>query len=218
MNPCTFPGHATRFWATVAVALLLSALSSHAVGGPGAHGPNGEHLDAPSTAVMRPALPRVEAHTEAFELVAELRANELSIVIDRYETNEPVLGARLEVESGGLKAVAEFRGDAGDYAVTDAALLKALATPGEHALVFTLVAGNDSDLLDGTLVNAAGGAGAAAGHGGPGHEQGHDDHDHPHGLELAAWIGGSVAALGLLGGGLWWRRRRPGMNALKEAV
>ena len=37
-------------------------------------------------------------------------------------------------------------------------MLKALAAPGEHALVFTLVAGQDSDLLDGTLVSVGGAA------------------------------------------------------------
>ena len=67
-----------------------------------------------------------------------------------------MLNAKLEVESGSLKAAAAFRAEAGDYVVTDAALLKALAAPGEHALVFTLVAGKDSDLLDGTLVVAGG--------------------------------------------------------------
>ena len=105
----------------------------------------------PKSKAARP-VPRVEAKSELFELVANLKPGELSILVDRYETNEPVLGAQLEVESGSLKAIAAFRADKGDYVVTDAALLKALAAPGEHALVFTLMAGKDSDLLDGTLL------------------------------------------------------------------
>ena len=201
------------------LAAAAMALLAHttAMAAPGAHGPNGEHLDAPTTMRAASALPRVEAKSETFELVAELRTNELVIVVDRFESNEPVLGAQLEVESGSLKAVAAFRAEQGDYAVTDAAMLKALAAAGEHGLVFTLVAGKDSDLLDGTLV-AAGGNGAAAmaasndhdhDHG---HAHGTDDHDHGHGhdheRERAAWIGAGVAALGLIGGIAWWRQRR----------
>ncbi len=198
---------------TAAALALLLALSPHALAGPGAHGPNGEHLDAPTTAQVASALPRLEAHTEGFELVAELRATELVIVVDRYETNEPVLGATLEVESGGLKAMAAFRPDAGDYAVTDAALLKALAAPGEHGLVFTLVSGAESDLLDGTLVAVAPGGAAWHGHGHP-----HGDHGHDHTLERAAWIGGGIAALGVVAGVAGWRLRRTRAGALKGGL
>jgi hypothetical protein len=198
--------------APAALSLMLAA--SPALAGPGAHGPNGEHLDAPTARLAGPALPRLEARTEAFELVAELRAAELVIVIDRYETNEPVLGAKLEVESGSLKAVAAFRAEQGDYVVTDAALLKALKTPGEHGVVFMLVAGADSDLLDGTLVAGAVRAPAAQGD----HGHGHDDHGHDHELERAAWIGGGIAALGLLGGIGWWRQRHRSATPMKGAL
>jgi hypothetical protein len=191
--------------AAAAMALLLG--TSAVVAAPGAHGPNGEHLDGPATMRAASSLPRLEAKSEAFELVAELRAGELAILVDRYDSNEPVLGARLDVESGSLKAIAAFRAEQGDYAVTDAAMLKALAAPGEHGLVFTLVAGKDSDLLDGTLVGTAARAPAAAmvDHG---HAHGGDDHGHDHELERAAWIGAGVAALGLIGGIAWWRQRR----------
>jgi ferric-dicitrate binding protein FerR (iron transport regulator) len=66
-------------------------------------------------------------------------------------TNEPVLGAKVEVESGPLKTVARFHSDHGDYAVDDAAFVQALSRPGEHALVFTVAAAGENDLLDGTL-------------------------------------------------------------------
>ena len=72
-------------------------------------------------------------------------------MIDRYETNEPVLRGTLEVQYKELKATAKFHADMGDYAIDDPAMLKALSVPGKHALMFTLVAGEDSDLLEATL-------------------------------------------------------------------
>jgi hypothetical protein len=195
------------------VGAIVAAACSLAAAAPGAHGPNGEHLDEKTPSAAGTALPRVEAKSELFELVAQLRRGELSILVDRYETNEPVLNAKLDVESGTLKATAAFRAEAGDYVVTDAALLKALATPGEHALVFTLVAADDADLLDGTLVSA-GATTAASDHG-----HSHDgDGAHDHGLERAAWIGAAVLALGLLGGVGWWRQRRRERAAAGQGV
>lgn len=133
-------------------AALVLLASSAAWSGPGAHGPGGEHLDTPGANASAATQPRLEAKSESFELVARLLDGELSILVDRFETNEPVLGARLEVESRGLKSAAKFHADHGDYAVDDAAMLKALSSPGEHPIVFTLIAANESDLLEGTLV------------------------------------------------------------------
>lgn len=209
--------HPQHLLAAAAMTLLLLA-NPTALAAPGAHGPKGEHLDGPTTMRAASALPRVEAKSETFELVAELRASELAIVVDRFDTNEPVLGAKLEVESGTLKAVAAFRAEQGDYVVTDAAILKALAAPGEHGLVFTLVAGKDSDLLDGTLVSAAGRAVATAANNDHGHAHGGDDHGHDHELERAAWIGAGVAALGLIGGIAWWRQRRRDAGKLQGGL
>lgn len=183
----SFKPSACRMLAALAIA---ATLSPPALAGPGAHGPNGEHLDGQAVNAAGPAQPRLEAKSEQFELVATLSNGELSILIDRFESNEPVLDAKLEVESGGLKAQARFHADHGDYAVDDAALLKLLATPGEHALVFTLVAGQDSDLLDGTLKVA--GSATASGHD-------HDDHDHDSAWSgKAKWLGAGLLVLAVL--------------------
>lgn len=145
--------------------LFLLTIAGAASAGPGAHGPGGEHLDAPggSGHAAQGAPPRMEARSEAFELVARLAGDELSILVDRFETNEPVLRAQLDVESRGRKARAKFHEDHGDYAVDDAEFVKALSAPGEHPLVFTLVAGNESDLLEGVIAVPA----AAAPHDDP---------------------------------------------------
>lgn len=210
----TNPHMNTQHLLAASAMTLLLTLNASALAGPGAHGPNGEHLDAPTSAVIASTLPRMEAKSESFELVVELRASELVIAVDRYETNEPVLGAKIEVESSGLKAIAAFRPEQGDYVVTDAALLKALKATGEHGLVFTLVAGVDSDLLDGTLVTAA--SHTTSGKSDQVHS--HDGHGHDHELERAAWIGGGVVALGLIGGLVWSRQRRRSAGAMKGAL
>jgi hypothetical protein len=217
MKPSTQRRPAQHRVAAAAMTVLLT-LNPIAFAAPGAHGPNGEHLDGPATTSMASTLPRLEAQSESFELVAELRPEKLVIVVDRYETNEPVLGAQIEVESGGVKAVATFRAEQGDYVITDTALRKALAAPGEHGLVFTLVAGAESDLLDGTLV--AGASTAAQGeHGHSGSDHGHEHgHGHDHALERAAWVGGGIAALGLLGGTTWWRQRRRSAGQAKGTL
>jgi len=167
--------------------LFCLVTMSAAFGAPGAHGPNGEHLDAPAGRVHSDAGPRIETFTESFELVGRLQDGELSMLIDRYDTNEPVLNGKLEVEFNGMKTVARFHADHGDYAVDDENFLKALAKPGKHALLFTLTAGEDSDLLEGTLeVNAGEGAHGDA-----------DDHGHPR-TSLTAWAIAGVLLAALL--------------------
>ncbi len=190
---------------TIVFSLLLSPILNVASASPGAHGPDGEHLDAKTGSVAGDTRNRMEAYSEMFELVATLYKEELSILIDRYESNEPVLNAMLEVESGNIKVKAKFHPDQGDYAIDDPAFLKLLRTPGEHALVFTLIAGQDSDLLDGKLVTAAVMT----------NSQGHTQDDHGHILEIAAWTG--LATLGLGIGILIWRRRNAGLKLRQGA-
>ena len=178
--------------------LLLATITGLAVTAPGAHGPDGEHLDAPAPGqAAAGAVPRFEARSETFEIVGRLQGGELSLFINRYDTNEPVLNARVELESGDLKAAAPFHGDLGDYAVADEAFLKAIAQPGDHPVVITILAGDDSDLLEGTLSVA--GSGAAGGHG---HAHGHGPLEEA-GLPLA--IAGASATLALVG---WMTHRR----------
>jgi hypothetical protein len=200
MNP--FLSRAAAAGLPALAALVLNLFNpSPVLAAPGAHGPNGEHLDGPAATAAKSASPRLEAKSESFELVATLFSGELSVLIDRFETNEPVLNAVLEVESGGIKSKATFHADQGDYAFDDAKLLALLRKPGEHALLFTLTAGKDNDLLDGTLITPAVQSPAKGDHA-------HDDHGHDHAHERAAWAMGGVVVLALAGGGLWWRKRR----------
>ncbi len=177
---------------------LLAASPLQGWAGPGAHGPNGEHLDTAQTSVVgaRQASPRFEAKSDLFELVGTLTGGELSILMDRFDTNEPVLKAQVEIESGGLKAVAKFHDDIGDYSVDDPAMLKKLLTPGEHPLVITILAGKDSDLLDAVLLVEAMGGG-----------------DHAHGIHWERWGLGGLGVLALVGiAGARLRRQRSRMK------
>lgn len=190
---------------TCAAALMCAApLAIWAA--PGAHGPGGEHLDDPAQTKGGTARPRVEAKSELFELVATLRGGELSILIDRFASNEPVLNAQVEVESGALKAKAAYHADLGDYAVDDPAFVKALSAPGEHALVVTVVAGSETDLLDGTLVTAAAAAAAA----------GQDGSDH--GWSTGRMAGAAAAVLGVAACAAWLRARRRAVAAPMAGV
>lgn len=171
---------------------LLVVCSLPALAGPGAHGPNGEHLDAPPGAGGGgAAVPRIEASSELFELVGTLAGGALSILIDRFATNEPLVQAQVEVESGGVKAVARFHADIGDFSIDDPALITKLSAPGEHPLVITILAGDESDLLEGVLkVSAPADASA-------------------HEFAWSRWAAGAAAAAAVLVlAALAWRRRR----------
>lgn len=133
------------------VAAILALPAAMALAGPGPHGPNGEHLEKKEVQVRSGAGPRMETFTETFELVGRLEDDGLLILIDRYDTNEPVLNGKVEVEVGELRASARFHADQGHYAIDDERFLKALAKPGKHALAFTVSANGVSDLMEGVI-------------------------------------------------------------------
>lgn len=198
----------TSLLRALALATAAATFSLGAVAGPGAHGPNGEHVDGPTGAASPGgSRPRFEAKSEAFELVATLGGGEFSMLIDRFATNEPVLKAQVEVESGGLKAKAPFHEDIGDYAVADEAMLKLLSKPGEHAIVITVIDGNESDLLDAILKVTADQAKATA-EAPHGHDKGGaDDHGHEHTSgSRKLWIGLGLLAAVLITIAVWRRR------------
>jgi hypothetical protein len=143
----------SKMYGTTVLIFVLALISRLVWAGPGAHGPSGEHLDTPRNLATGDSLIKrqIEAKSDLFELVGTLEDGEFSILIDRFPTNEPVLNARVEIESGNMKAQATFHDDLGDYSVDNPALLRKLHEPGEHPLVITIIAGSDSDLLDAVL-------------------------------------------------------------------
>ena len=152
-----------------AIVMLLTLIN------PAWAGEGHDHGDAPTVATGT-ASPRFTAHSDLFEAVGVLIGDELSITIDRYSTNEPVLKAKVEVESGSYKAIAAFHVDHGDYSVPPTAFKK----PGTYAIVLTVTAGDQTDLLTGELVVPNPDALAA-----------HDDHARPW-LRWAAYAGAAL--------------------------
>lgn len=131
---------------------LLATLPLSLAASPGAHGPNGEHLDGPpASAAGSDGRPRAEGFSELFEFVAHLEKDALTMMMNVYETNEPVDGADVEVEFSGIKEKAKFDPATGVYRFDDAKLIAALSVPGKHPLTFNVTKGDDFDIVPGTL-------------------------------------------------------------------
>ena len=79
-------------------ALAVTAVLCGAIAPASAHEGH-DHGEQPP--VSAGALPRGEADSDVFEIVAIVRGENLEIYLDRFATNEPVTGATLEVEFPG---------------------------------------------------------------------------------------------------------------------
>jgi hypothetical protein len=171
-----------------ALALVATGLRAQA------HGDE-PHGDAPHpVAPVSVALPRFETATDTFEAVGRLQAGALTLFIQRFETSEPVVQAQVELESGELKAVAVYQPGTGSYVVDAPAFVAALARPGSHPVLITVLAGSEADLLQATLDIAAPPA-----QGGPA----------PARQPLILWVaGGALALLVGAAAGLALRRHR----------
>lgn len=173
---------------------LALALATTALPGVSAWAHGGEDHGEPPDAVTpsTPAAPRASAQTEGFELVAVMRTSPsplLTIYLDHADTNAPIEGANIEVESGSFKGTAKAV-EAGVYALP----APTLAQPGHYPLTITVQTAQGADLLDATLdVQAA---------------EAHDLHaDHP-AIKAARWPWLAAAAAALIIPIAAWRRMR----------
>ena len=102
------------------------------------------HGDAAPPPTVQTA-PRATAASPLFELVAVANGTGLVVYLDRFETNAPVIGASVDVETpaGPASAVQD----------DEVYLLEApwAAKPGTYELLFTIAAETDIDLLTATL-------------------------------------------------------------------
>lgn len=188
MNICTFmTRQVVRRPVKIISLLFLSLLMTTHLASPGAHGPNGEHLDEGNTHEIE-LNPRFETFTESFELVGELVGEQLFIYLHDYKTNVPVLNADVEIETLGQSVKAVFDEAAGHYRIDNESILNGLNQPGDYELTFTILTETDGDLMSADFHNDE-----------MNHEASHDDHHHhfPWG-----WIAGIFSALfiGFVGG------------------
>ena len=140
-------GHALR---ALAVTAILHGTIAPAL----AHEGHDHEAQQP---VSAGALPRGEADSGAFEIVAIVRGENLEIYLDRFATNEPVAGATIEVESPGGPVKAEAGAD-GTYRVAAPWVAKS----GRTDLIFTVTAGDTTDILPLTIQSAPGATPSAA--------------------------------------------------------
>ena len=166
--------HPTQTCVTAALAALLLTAPVQAHEG---HDHGAPEAAAPDWA------PRATARSQDFDLVAVLAGTELVLWLDRARDNAPLAEASIEVESGAWKGTATAAAD-GSLRLPAGPL----ATPGRHALIFTVQAGDAMDLLPATLSVPGLAAPAAAG-------------------GYRGWIAGGLA-VALLGAGGWQGYRR----------
>lgn len=170
---------ATRFSTTLIKAVRATVLLAAFAAGPSlAIADAGhDHGEAPAAAPGT-ASPRVNSHSDLFEIVGIADAGVMTIYLDRYTSNEPVPGATVEIEAGTAKGVAKPQPD-GTYRFEHAVL----KTPGTLPVSFTVSDGKDTDLLAGDLKL----------------EDAHTGHDHDEAANpWLRWAGYGAAVLVLL--------------------
>ena len=109
-----------------------------------------DHDDQSKALTLAGMTPRLEAVSGPFELVALLQKGELVIYLDRFETNEPLAGAQVIVETPVGQLSAPLKEGAYRLAAPWA------PQTGSLDLIFTVTADDHTEILSGTLeLNAA---------------------------------------------------------------
>lgn len=111
-----------------------------------AHGGE-DHGDSHAAVPTAQALaPRTEATSDETELLAVYQDKQLTLYLSDFKTNAPIANAKIEIESGTDKVLAQADG-AGRYK----AAAPWLGKPGTHGLVFTIEGDNAADLLEASI-------------------------------------------------------------------
>jgi hypothetical protein len=104
-----------------------------------------DHEGQSKTLALAGTTPRLEAVSDPFELVALLQKDELVIFLDRFETNEPLAGAQVSVETPAGQLSARLKEGAYRLAAPWA------PQSGSLDLIFTVTADDHTEVLSGTL-------------------------------------------------------------------
>lgn len=173
--------------AIVLTGLVVSPLAAHE---------GHDHEEAPRT--LAPVAPRGEAHAGDFELLAILRDGELVIYLDRFATNEPVLDAEIEALTPAGSEKPTKNAD-GTYRLPAKWTVK-----GDHIdLIFTVTAGDASEVLPVTIAQTAA----------------HTDAPAARGISLLTATGIAIlAALGAFAAAIFVMRRYPQLLRFRAAA
>lgn len=165
---CLRRRHCLPASALAAVLVLVLALAGPAP--VSAHGGEDHSHEASAAPALPVALaPRFEATSPAFQLLGILEDGRLTLYLDRFADNAPVAAATLTVEVDGRTQPAPEAGTA-TYVLAQTGTL---ADPGVHELLVSVTAGDEQDVLIGTLTvppvaTSAAGPAAPAAAGDPG--------------------------------------------------
>lgn len=133
------------------------ALASLLSGGPlAAH--EGHDHGAPAANMTTSGSPRVALHSDTYELVGVLRGARLTLFLDRYAGNEPVVDARIAVTIGASGDVVAMPTLDGTYVLSS----DLLVGTGPLELVIAITHAQGDDLLIGTLERPAAPAASAS--------------------------------------------------------
>ncbi|KVW94386.1 hypothetical protein ABW22_12410 [Thiobacillus denitrificans] len=132
-----------RAWA---LALLFSLVPLFAFAGGGDDHSHGPEVSVPVAATATSG-ERLELKSPDVELLGILGDGKLTLYADRYATNEPILNAKIELESNGRKLQMLATKDGSYTAAADW-----LKQPGKHEIVVSVEANGLQDLLIGTLL------------------------------------------------------------------
>lgn len=138
-------GALRRFQTAFAGLITLAVASLALVASPTralAHGDHGNEAPAAGGA----GSPRVAIHSDQYELVGVLKAERLTLYLDRFADNVPVTDAKITATLGDAEVAAEPQAD-GTYMVSS----PKLAGHGPLEVVFNVQAPGGEDLLIGTL-------------------------------------------------------------------
>jgi cobalt-zinc-cadmium efflux system membrane fusion protein len=127
-------------------AFAAAVFSFLVLGVPGLMAHEGHDQEPAPIVSGQPGSPRLEAASSAFELVAVKQGSQLTIWLDRFESNEPVTGASIEVETPVGSQTATLNPN-GTYS------LPALwaQQPGHYDLIFTVTERESVELLTAEL-------------------------------------------------------------------
>jgi cobalt-zinc-cadmium efflux system membrane fusion protein len=134
-----------RFWFALATCLFAIPFPFLA-----AHEGHDHEAAQPAQALQPSDHQRIVARSNAFDMVTVSQGHEITIYLDRSDSNEPVAGATVTVEGEGHKAAAK-QTEAGTY-VADADWIE---SAGAHSLTITVTSGHDTQQFTGTLGAAA---------------------------------------------------------------